>query len=287
MTDFMKANKKSWIFLFLANSLAYCTYAQSLSQTYQLGKEAYEQGSYEQAVSYYNRVLYFDKQQEYTQRVFADLAVSHFALEEYERSAYFYDIAYNLESESVATQNELLLKRAMCYIYLESYNQALLDLYLVSNDDPLVYRQAALLEGVCLYRLEKFDEARAAFDRAVPPSSEATIITSKFAQLKKINRKSPTKAKILSILIPGTGLMYVGDWKNGISSFVLVGGLATLMVLSTVNTGLLNAFLNVFPWYQRYFMGGYTLSERVAEEKLDTKRLKLLQKIVNELSRAN
>lgn len=268
-------------------SLVLKAQGQNLEQTYQLGKNAYRQGDFQQAIAYYKRVLFFDKEQSYTRLIYEDLARSHFELNEYRPSAFFYDLAYNTAYENKANRNALLLKRALCYIYLQEYNSALLDLYLVEDPQPITARQTALLEGMCLYRLEKFEEAHSAFVAALGDNKDTSVVVQNFRKLEKINRKRPKKAKVFSMIIPGTGLIYVGDWKNGVSSLVLVGGLTTLMVVSTINSGFLNAFLNVFPWYQRYYMGGYKLTEKVAREKLDTRRLELLQDLVNDIGWAN
>lgn len=266
-------------------SLAITCRSQSLEQTYELGKVAFRQGDFQQAIAYYSRVLFFDHKQTYTQLIFEDLGSSHFELSEYNSSAFFYDLAYNTkEEDAIASKNQLLLKRALCYIYLEEYNSALLDLYLVDEPEPTIMRQAALLEGMCLYRLEKFEAAKQAFLNTLVSSGDSVIVTQNFEELGRINRKSPKKAKIFSMILPGSGLMYVGDWKNGVSSLVLVGGLATLMVVSTANTGFMNAFLNVFPWYQRYYMGGFQLTENVAEDKLNARRIRHLQKTIEEIT---
>ncbi len=271
--------------LFLVMSLSISSRAQSLEQTYQLGENAFQQNDYQQAIAYYSRVLFFDREQAYTQLIFEDLASSHFELGAYKSSAFFFDLAYNTEEVSeIASRNDLLLKRALCYIYLEEYNSALLDLYLVEQPKPSIKRQAALLEGMCLYRLDKFEEAEKAFHHALVSSGDSVIVSQNFEELERINRKSPKKAKIFSMILPGSGLMYVGDWKNGLSSLVLVGGLATLMVVSTANTGFMNAFLNVFPWYQRYYMGGFQLTENVAEDKLSTRRVQHLQKTIHTIT---
>lgn len=261
--------------------------SQNLEQTYALARDAYQKGDYEQAVSYYSRVLFFDREQAYTRLIFEDLAESHFQMEDYRDATFFFDIAYNLEADSQSSRNELLLKRALCYVYLEEYQIALRDIYLLENPDSLTARQASLLEGMCQFRLANFDEARDALSQALEDEGDTVLIVENYRQLEKINRKSPKKAKVFSMIIPGSGLMYVGDWKNGSSSLILVGGLTSLMVISTINTGFVNAFLNIAPWYQRYYMGGFKLTENVAQEKLDTRRLRLLQKMVNDIGQAN
>lgn len=279
----MKTKDRNWTVLFLVVSLWSSGQAQSLEVTYQLAKNAYDMGDHEQAIAYYNRVLFFDRQQAYTFLIYEDLAKSHFELTAYQESAFFYDLSYNTETKSIR-KNELLLKRALCYIYLEEYNSALLDLYLIENPPPEQGRQAALLEGMSLYQLDKFEESRVALAGALMADADTVILERNFEQLARINHKSPKKAKIFSMIIPGTGLLYVGDTKNGLSSLLLVGGLATAMVVSSINAGFFNAFLNVFPWYQRYYMGGYQLTERIATQKLDTRRLQHLQKMVKEIT---
>jgi tetratricopeptide (TPR) repeat protein len=282
----MKVNVKLWMILFFGMNVTGAA-SQNLEQTYQLAQEAYQRDDHQQAISYYQRVLFFDHEQAYTQLIFEKLAESHFQLKSYEESAFFFDIAYNLENGNTSKQNTLLIRRALCYIYLQEYQNALKDLYLLEAPKEATAMQAALLEGMCQFRLNNFDAAQEALNHALKDEGDTVILVNNYRRLDKINRKSPKKAKVFSMIIPGSGLIYVGDWKNGSSSLLLVGGLTTLMVVSTINTGFVNAFLNIFPWYQRYYMGGYKLTEKVAREKLDTRRLKLLQQMIDEIGKAN
>lgn len=49
------------------------------------------------------------------------------------------------------------------------------------------------------------------------------VLLSFAEQGKSIKRKSPVLASLLSVIIPGLGKVYSGDWKNGLVSFVYVG----------------------------------------------------------------
>ena len=82
------------------------------------------------------------------------------------------------------------------------------------------------------------------------------------------------------MILPGSGQIYSGDFKNGINSILLTGGLAALGVLMYNQYSLLDAFLAVFPWFFRYYQGGYEKAKNIAHDKRAIRRDKTYKKVL-------
>jgi TM2 domain-containing membrane protein YozV len=70
------------------------------------------------------------------------------------------------------------------------------------------------------------------------PSSLKNDIQFLIKEGRNAPRKSPWGAGILSALIPGAGKMYAERWKDGIFSFLNIGGLAGLSVYNFLQDGM-------------------------------------------------
>ena len=91
-----------------------------------------------------------------------------------------------------------------------------------------------------------------------------TSIDSLFKENAKISKFSPKKASYLSMGLPGLGQFYSGDLKNGFSSLGLNAVLLSAFLITVSSSGVLNAVLIIYPWYQRYFIGGFQAARRNA-----------------------
>ena len=97
----------------------------------------------------------------------------------------------------------------------------------------------------------------------------------------KIKNPKPKTAKILSMIVPGSGQFYAGDIKNGINSLLLTGGFIYLGVHAALNYGIINSLASASPWIQRYYLGGFKRAELIAEERLALKRDRIYQQILD------
>jgi hypothetical protein len=115
--------------------------------------------------------------------------------------------------------------------------------------------------------------------------ADTSLVNELFEKNKKISKISPKKAKVLSMIMPGLGQLYVGDVKNGLNSFLLSTGLLALGLRSAFINNPLDAAIATLPWFQRYYQGGYKKAELIAVAKIQEKRYKIYNQLLDEVDK--
>ena len=69
--------------------------------------------------------------------------------------------------------------------------------------------------------------------------------------------------------------------KEGINSFLLTGSFVLLLISTAVTYTPLDAFIAVFPWYLRYYIGGIQNVEEIIKFRKKEKKSKIYLEIVN------
>jgi hypothetical protein len=82
------------------------------------------------------------------------------------------------------------------------------------------------------------------------------------------------------MIIPGSGQFYAGDVKNGFNSLLLTGGFVTVGFIIAINYSLLDSFVSVIPWIQRYYIGGIKRSGDIAVDRKLQKQDEIYQEIL-------
>lgn len=60
------------------------------------------------------------------------------------------------------------------------------------------------------------------FSSFLPPNTYSAFLKNEVEKRKKFGWKSSTKAAVLSAILPGTGKIYAGRWKDGLYSMVVI-----------------------------------------------------------------
>lgn len=258
------------------------TFAQNLDETYQFGLEQFALSNYETASLAFERVLYFGEGK-YAVNTLDHLARIRLAKGDVEGASLFYHRA-SVTSNDFAEKSYYTLRKCSGLLAMQKTKLAMIDLFDISDELPdSTVKYKYFLLGVAYYSELNFNESRLAFKSAIPETEviKRNQIDSMFNVVQHIKHPNPKTAKILSIFFPGAGQFYAGDVKNGINSLLLTGGFLFLGINTVINYGLFNSFVSVFPWFQRYYMGGYHRAERIAEKRLREKQDAVFQSIID------
>ena len=255
--------------------------AQTLEQTNQLANKLYQAKEYQSAVNYYRRVIFFDKDEQYRKACYSQIAESLFQIKEYDEAAGYFDLAY-FQEQNDSLKTEYVFRKTSCYMLTKNYEYAQVEL-LSLPDSILTSLQPkrTFYWAILHFALENFDDSKNAFLEIVNDKAKKEVINTLFLKNEKVSRISPKKARTLSMILPGLGQFYAGDIKNGLNSMLLTGGLFYLGVRTGINNGFLDAAVSVFPWIQRYYMGGYAKAEMIAQNQKQKKRVAVYNQILD------
>ncbi|MDP2423664.1 MAG: hypothetical protein U1C46_01915 [Bacteroidales bacterium] len=252
---------------------------QNVEQTLSLANSLFEMQQYEAALKHYHRVAFFgdDKQQAYA---FPAIGQCYFEAAQYEKSIFYYELASNAATcDSLAS--EYLFAKVLCHFLLDNYDFALQDLYSFHRFESQYFsNRYHFYHAIISLKKNSPDTALVHFLNATYDSSQQQALVHAFRKAR-LNRPNPKTAMVLSILVPGLGQFYAGDYRNAANSFLLNSILFALSYSITLRNSLADALMSTIPWLQRYYMGGFTNAELIALARKNAKRNQLLLQAIS------
>lgn len=245
--------------IILVFSFSIVTFSQSLEETFKLAETFQASGNHDAAIETYLRVIFFDEEETLVKDALLNTANLYFIEKDYANAALYYQRAgaYFEKDASIP----LFLQKVNAYLSANLYQSAIEELLYFDKNDFSSEEQLSTYYfqyGVAYYGLREYDQAQEYFARLIDENN--TRDQSKLAEIiqkvKKAERKSVAAAFYMSAVIPGLGQIYAGDWRNGINSFLLSGGLIAAGFYTAYFYTPLDALLVVFPWWSRYHLGG-------------------------------
>jgi len=241
---------------------------QNFRETLKFADNQFSSGDLTTALKTYQRALFFSEGEE-NLYIFRQLAQISFIKDDFAGAQEYYGLAYN-QAENDSLRNELLFFKATCQIINRQYQFAIIDLLSVNDSALPVKRRLKFYLGVCYFGLDDFKNAKSCFEYCVNDSDKQEL--EMLFSGRKLSSPSPKAARILSMIIPGSGQVYSGDMKAGVNSLLLTSGLIALGINISVKYQLIDAIATVLPWYQRYYMGGIGKAEEIALSRRQARR---------------
>jgi len=249
---------------------------QDFQKTLEFADRNYENGNLDLAIKTYQRLAFFCVEQEPTD-IFLKIADISFKNGNYQSAQTYYGFAINL-IENDSLKNELIFKKAFSQMLDKNFQFALIDLLSIDSVYGILQNKLNFYLATCYFGLEDFESSKLYFQKCINQSDslQLNLLFSK----KNIYSHSPKIARILSIIIPGSGQIYAGYYRAGINSLLLTSALLIAGINSAFNYDPLYAIFSVAPWYQRYFTGGYTKAENLAQTRTRINRNKTYNHIL-------
>lgn len=253
-------------------------YSQNVFQCINMADQLFAKDSFIEAGNIYQRVIFFSHDS-INADLFYKLAECYFYQRNYEEALVQYDLAYNnIISDSL--RNEILFRKAMIYTLQKNYLLAHRELLDISMYDTATVKRYYFYDAIIAFRQNYIDSSKRLFILALPFQKDSLAIIKIFENAQINGKPNPNTALFLSILMPGLGQLYSGDIKNAANSFILNTILAGTFLFISVKYGLLDAGLTVFPWFQRYYFGGFNRAREIAKKRQQIKKEMLLQNVI-------
>jgi tetratricopeptide (TPR) repeat protein len=267
--------------LFLMLIISNILHAQTVEQSKVFADELYKEKSFQNALEVYSRVLFFDTAQIFSSQIYPTIAESYYQTMQYNQANQYFDLAYNVSNDA-SEKNGYLLKKISGYLILQQIDYAEID-FLSLDSTALTEVQKEekdVFDAIITFAKGDYIKAKSAF---LHITKDSLAVESLFLKNDKVSKISPKKAKNMSRIIPGLGQLYAGDVKNGLNSFLLTGGLVALGLRAAILNSVFDAAFAAGPWIQRYYKGGYTKAETIANAKILEKRFKIYNQLLDTL----
>lgn len=241
--------------------------AQNLRQTMDFASRQFSRGNTREAISLYRRVLFFDSLSVHSFDACKDLASCYISVNNYPKAREFSRMASNL-APTDSLKAEQIFQIAYLHLLENDYNYALIELFGMEESGFGYFQMKRnFYMGVAYFQQTDYQKSFDFFLKCVDSTNherreELISIMNEVRHIEK--RYNPKTAKILSMILPGLGQLYCGEYKGAVNSLVLTAGLAILYIHTIDNYSFLDASIAVLPWFQRYYQGGYQNAEKAA-----------------------
>ena len=227
-----------------------------------LGRHLAALGNYDAAITEYKRFLFFHSDDDRIGEVYYNMGIAYRAQEQWTEAITALRAATHFATNSEA-KSEYQLELAVTLIASQNYDLAQLELIKVTMRTPsaLLYRRALFLQAVAYIYQLRWDEAREALQNYTTDEKLNTL----FDAANDMPLKSAKTARVLSTILPGTGQIYVGDWRGGLNALVLNGVLGFLTVDTVLDGHYVDAALWVGLIVLRYYRGNTFRAGQAAE----------------------
>lgn len=275
--------RNNYFFLIISLTIGFTTSAQSVTEVVEFANRQFEAGNYTIASKEYNRAFFFGY--EYKDILSLQIAKCYTQLGENELSKKFYDKAYLL-SHTDSLKNEAILGKSFSLLIDEQFVLVISELFNLS-DNATTNQQIRyhFIKGIAHFGINDDSTSLKEFQKIIPLSglndSCATALQNEYNKLFRYQKKyNPTRAYIMSAIIPGSGQFSVGAVKEGINSMILIGALYLISFKVVALYSVLDAMIALFPWIQRYYIGGMDNAKAIANAKIKAKRYESYNNII-------
>lgn len=247
--------------------------AQSAEQCMEIARMQIKIGNDAEARTLLQRVVYFDRKT-FGEEAYYHLSYINFRLKSYPQSEFYFDLLYH-NAGTDTLKYEALIGKAGALLMQTKYTQAISELLNLPEDIPPYWNtRKALYLGSAYYGVREFTKAETLLLSIIPAEQKETQSSVKhyLKKARKINRKNPKTAQVMSMVLPGAGQFYAGDIKNGFNSLGLNAVMAWWFIYTLQKTTFGDAVLSTGSWVFRYYAGGFGRVPQITED-VKTKKL--------------
>lgn len=255
--------------------------AQNIDETVILADKMFEKSEYTVSLELYKRAIFFSTENK--RDLFTKCGDCYFLQQDYKNALNFYDsaISYSINVEMLI---DIHFKKADCLIFSEKYIKAeeiVLSIDSFQHDEQKQKKNFYL--GLIYFVNTDFEKSEQSFILAVNDTSIKckSDIHEIFQHKRYFKKPNPKIAGILSLILPGSGQLYAEDYKNAINSFLLTAVFAAVGADMYIRYAWYDSLISIFPWFYRYYNGGYKNAMTIAEQKRTEKRNEKLNELIN------
>lgn len=275
---------------FLLSAILFCTiHAGAQDKALELAEKFFNSENYYDAITEYRRYIYFNSEKKDD-----GISYAHYKIGLAYRNQGKWDESLNALRRSIQTANTEHIrddrKIDLAVVMIAGGDYSAAEFYLIKvemfSNIPELKRKAAFFRGVSIIYSFKWEQAREAFQIYFNnnPENKSDELGKKLdfllAKAQNLKYKSTKLAKILSTILPGSGQIYSGDWRNGINALAINTATGYLLVNDLIKRRYLDAIFNSLFLFERFYRGNRYHAEESAKKHNQNINQELIEKIL-------
>jgi tetratricopeptide (TPR) repeat protein len=268
---------KNWIVYIASIFISLNALSQKKIKSFDDAIKEFNSGNYELSIPYFKRIAFFESNNILNLKYLAD---SYQNTKSYDKALVHYSLIYNI-SKNDSIKNEVIIEMAKTYILQEKYDYAKIEALNIKEINQAFTDRKNYYLSIISFYLNDLESSKnyLLLISNLSVSTQKVINDVYKSALKSHLRPNPKVASFLSMVLPGSGQLYCGEFKSGINSFLLTGTAITVYTLISIRYSFIDAILGVFPYYQRYYTGGVINAQNMAKNKIKMKKIETVKKI--------
>lgn len=180
-------------------------------------------------------------------------------------------------------KQEILFERAKFLIVAGEYGEAgrILEFFYADAMDEQELR-TDFYQGMVAFLDGKYAASEGWFHRCASNEFHKAYITREIKEMKgEMWRLKPKVATTLSMIFPGAGQVYAGNYRQALNSLLLTGAIVAGGVYIGLAVAWVDAVVLAGPTFWRYYRGGAKRAAELVRQKENEKRRQTLERIID------
>jgi tetratricopeptide (TPR) repeat protein len=258
------------------------SFSQTAEQTLAFAQWNYSQNNFAESAASCKRIIYFDSTRNIRSSAYLQLANSLLKQNQLDSAIENFSKVRLYAAPQDSIELEAEFGKIACHILLNDPHYAMMSLMDMRSEMPVFFqRKKIFYKAVLYFKINNYASSERGFIELLQ-NNDSVYVKEIFKHLNETFRKvNPHKAKVLSMILPGAGQLYLKDYKNAANSFLLNAAIITAGVhFASVYTAV-DAYLFTANWFWRYYKGGFLKTKLNAEAQLANAKNSSLRQLMD------